>query len=182
MEGRKSQYPYALLGQRLKQFRETRRESLAEVSGAVEIDTDLLEQIESGAVCPSEEILNLLINHFSLQDHEAGQLWDWAGISHSGDGRIENLQDLASKATLVLVAIDSRVQYSDSVNVKIDANGVVLNFMQVGMQGQNVPAARVGMSYEHAQRFMDVMQSVMLRYKYLPRHKLLPPGKMNESK
>src|SRR6185312_1399050 len=119
MDGRKSQYPFVLLGQRLRQFRETRRESVAEVSGAVEIDTDLLERIESGEVCPSEEILNLLISHFSLQDHEAGQLWEWAGISRGTDS-LGSLQELGSRATLVLLAIDSRVQYSDSVSVKID--------------------------------------------------------------
>ena len=181
MDRSKSQQPFSLLGEHLKQCRETRHESIAEVSGAVEIDSDLLERIENGEVCPSEDILNLLINHFSLQDHEAGQLWEWAGLSRSDESRVD-LQDLASKATLVLVAVDSRIQYSDSVNIKIDDNGVVLNFMQVGMHGQNVPAARVGMSYEHAQRFMDVMQSVMLRYTYLPRHKLLPPGDLSESK
>ena len=179
---RPNSQPFALLGQRLKQFRETRRESLAEVSGAVEIEPDLLERFERGEICPSEEILNLLINHFSLQDQEAGQLWEWAGITPGSEQRFDSLQDLTSKATLVLVAIDSRVQYSDSVNIKVDANGVVFNFMQVGMSGQNVPAARVGMSHEHAERFMHIMESVMLRYKYLPQHKLLPPGDQTASK
>lgn len=163
------------LGQRLKQFRETRRESVAEVSGAVEIDIDLLERIERGEERPSEDILNLLINHFALQEQEAVQLWEWAGLSHA-DAHGDAFQDLANKATLVLVAVDSRVQYSDSVNIKVDSNGVVLNFMQVGLHGQNVPAARVGMSYDHALKFMSVMESVLLRYKYLPRYKLLPPG------
>jgi len=176
MEAPRSQQPYAQLGQRLRQLRETRRESVAEVSGAVEIESQLLESFERGESCPSADILNLLINHFALQDQEAGQLWEWAGISRATELSNENLQDLASKAALVLVAIDSRVQYSDSVNIKIDDHGVVLNFMQVGLHGQQIPAARVGMSHEHALRFMNVLESVMLRYKYLPRHKLLPPG------
>jgi hypothetical protein len=67
------------------------------------------------------------------------------------------------------------------VNIKVDDNGVVLNFMQLGMQGQNIPAARVGMSHEHAQRFMSVLESVLLRYKYLPRYKLLPPSTSADS-
>ena len=176
MERRKSQQPFARLGRRLKQCRETRRESVAEVSGAVEIDSDLLERIERGEVCPSGDILNLLISHFSLQEDEAVQLWEWAGIARPSDQVLENLQDLASKAALVLIAVDTRIQYSDSVNIKVDDNGVVLNFMQAGLQGPNIPAARVGMSHEHALRFLNVLESVMLRYKYSPRHKLLPPG------
>ena len=176
MESSKSQSPYALLGEKLRQVRETRRESLAEVSGAVEIDTDLLERIEQGEVCPSEDILTLLISHFALHEQDAIQLWEWAGFAGRTDEKTDNVQDLASKATVVLIAIDARVQYSDNVNIKIDDNGVVLNFMQAGLQGQPIPAARVGMSHEHAKKFIDVMQSLMLRYKYLPRHKLLPPG------
>src|SRR5690348_12858864 len=101
------------LGERLRRIRETRCESLAEVSGAVEIDAEMLERIESGMELPSEDILSLLINHFSLQEQEAVQLWEWAGFDRPTDGRSESLNELASKAAVVIVAIDARVLYSD---------------------------------------------------------------------
>ncbi len=178
MEGRKSQPPFVLLGERLKQCRETRRESIAEVSGAVEIDMDHLERIERGEVCPSEDVLTLLINHFSLHEQEAVQLWEWAGFTRSHSDGANTVQDLASKATLVLVALDARVMYSDSATIKADDNGVVLNFMQGGMQNQSLPVARIGMSYEHAAKVAAALQSALLRQRYLPKHKLLPPGDM----
>ena len=175
MQGTPSPSPYTLLGERLKHFREKRQESVAEVSGAVEIDTELLERIERGEECPSEDILTLLISHFGLRDHEAVQLWEWAGFVHT-DSRTEALQELASKAAVVIVAMDARVLYTDSASIISDDKGVVLNFMQMGPQGQELPIARVGMSYEQAAQVMGSLQRALLRRQYMPKHKLLPPG------
>ena len=174
MESPKRQSPFVLLGQKLKQARETRHESVAEVSGAVEIDTDLLERIERGEECPSEDILTLLISHFALREHEAVQLWEWAGLQRGPS--LESLQDVMSRATVVLVALDARVMYSDSAHISGDENGVVLNFMQTGPQSQLASIARIGMSYEHAAKVVAALQTAMLRKKYLPVQKLLPPG------
>ena len=175
MQGPKHSSPLSLLGERLKSLRETRRESLAEVSGAVEIDTDMLERIERGEECPSEDILTLLISHFSLHEHEAVQLWEWAGFNRSSD-RPESLNDLASKASLILVAIDARVIYSDDVSVTANKSGLTLNFSQYSPQGQSVPVSRVGMSYEQAEEVLKALQRALLRNKYLPDQRQLPPG------
>ena len=177
MQGPKYSSPLILLGERLKQLRETRQESVAEVSGAVEIEIDMLERIERGEECPSEDILSLLINHFSLHEHEAVQLWEWAGFNRSNG--LENPNDLASKAALVLIAIDARVMYSDDMTLMNNKSGVVLNFMQTGLQGQPVPVSHVGMSYEQAERVLQALQQALLRKKYLPGQKLLPPGDGN---
>lgn len=174
MESSKRHSPFALLGQKLRQFRETRRESLAEVSGAVEIDTEVLERIEHGEECPSEDILTLLINHFALREQEAVELWEWAGFQRGPS--IDGVQELMSKATVVLVALDARVLYSDHADVTTSDRGVVMTFTQSSMQSQQVPIARVGMSYEHAQKVLEALQSALLRQKYQPTHKLLPPG------
>ncbi len=175
MQSPKHSSPLSLLGERLKQLRETRLESLAEVSGAVEIETDMLERIERGEECPSEDILTLLINHFSLHEHEAVQLWEWAGFNRNGD-KSDSLNDLASKAALVLIAIDARIMYSDDMTLTANKNGVVLQFSQAGMQGPAVPVSRVGMSYEQAEQVLVALQQALLRKKYLPEHKQLPPG------
>ena len=175
METPKGQPPFLKLGTRLKQFREKRRESLAEVSGAVEIDSEVLERIERGEERPTEDILTLLISYFSLREQEAVELWEWAGFARS-DSRIEALQELLPKSTVVLLTLDVRVLYSDSATVIGNQNGLVLNFMQASTQDQPVPVARIGMSYEHAAKIMEVLQSALLRKKYLPAQKLLPPG------
>ena len=74
MQEPKRQTPFRTLGSHLKDLRESRRKSLDEVSGAIEIDTDTLERIEIGEERPSEDLLMLLINYFDLQDHEAVKL------------------------------------------------------------------------------------------------------------
>lgn len=168
-----------MLGQRLKLLRETHQESLAEVSGAVEIDTDMMERIEKGEERPSEDILTLLINHFSLHEHEAVQLWEWAGFEHAGDAKLDSLSDIASKATLVVVALDARVLYSDEATITSNKSGIILNFSQTSTQSQQLPVARIGMSYEQAEQVLQALQRALLRHTYLPNRRLLPPGDTN---
>lgn len=176
MQGSDRQTPLNLLGRKLRYFRETRQESVAEVSGAVEIDTELLERIESGEECPSEDILSLLINHFDLREQEAVQLWEWAGFNRSNDLRSDSMQELANRASIVLVALDARVMYTDNVQISADQNGVVLNFMQPGPHGQSMPVSRIGMSYEQAVKVVNDLQQSILRKQYLPGTPLLHSG------
>src|SRR5579883_1980269 len=86
------QPPFALLGKQLRSLRETRRESVAEVSGAVEIDPELLERFERGEECPSEDILTLLISHFDMREQDALQLWEWAGLAGPKGERLSGEQ------------------------------------------------------------------------------------------
>ncbi len=181
MQDFQGQLPFGLLGARLKHFRETRQESVAEVSGAVEIDADVLERIERGEECPSEDILALLINHFDLHEREAVQLYEWAGLAHGDALRSDTLQDLASRATLVLVALDARAAYADGASVTANQSGVILSFMQSGPHGQQLPIARVGMSYEQATQVVSALQRAILRKQYLPKNNLLPPGDTPQS-
>ncbi len=181
MHGPKRQTPYSVLGEHLKHLRETRKETLAEVSGALEIEVEMLERIERGEERPSEDILTLLISYFSLREHEAMQLWDWAGFSRTEPR--ETLSDLSSKAALVLVALDARVLYSDGVSIAANDGGLVMNFLQDGVQSASqmpVPIARIGMSYEQAQRLLSVLEQTILRHTYLPNMPLLPPGAPQE--
>ena len=65
--------PFMSLGNHLKYVREQARQSLAEVSGAVEIDEAYLQRIEAGVERPAEDILLLLISHFGVKDREANR-------------------------------------------------------------------------------------------------------------
>lgn len=179
MQGPKSQLHLKMLGRRLRLLREGRHESLAEVSGAVEIEADTLARIESGDECPTEDILLLLINHLGIHEHEAIQLWEWAGYSQDDvDKQTTTVpQNDPTKATLVLLALDARVLYSDDVTVTADRSGLVINFLQHGpIAGQTMPVSRIGMSHEQAQRVLDALQQAILKQRYLPSRRLLPPG------
>jgi transcriptional regulator with XRE-family HTH domain len=177
MQEPKHQSPFKVLGKHLKFLRENRQESLAEVSGAVEIDPEALERMERGQERPSEEILMLLINHFGMQDHEAVQLWESAGYDRDAGEKFRSLNnDPQIKTAMVLLALDVRVMYSDGIAITGNQSGVVLNFTQTGTQSQELPVARVGMSYEQAEEVLRALQQAVLRHKYLPNPRLLPPG------
>lgn len=168
--------PFQVLGKRLRLLRERYKESVAEVSGAVEIDIDALERIERGDERPSEDVLELLIDHFSLHDHEAAQLWDWAGYGSEDEARSSRPAE-QSRPAMLLLAVDTRVMYSDGAQITDGPNGLVMTFTQDGALGNGsgpVPVARVGMSYEQAHAVLGALQGALLHRQYLNGPKALP--------
>lgn len=172
-----SEKPFEPLGNQLRLMRERQQESLAEVSGAVEINIDDLERIESGSDRPSEEILSLLISHFNMQDTEAFQLWNLAGYD-----KVDLSQDFNSKAAdmngkqaaVMILAVDIRTMYSDSAKVTTSKNGLVMEFMQEASSGKGtLPVARVGMSLEQAEEVAKNINQAILRARYGADHKRL---------
>lgn len=157
-EQRYTRKPYKALGVKLKAAREERRQSLAEVSGAVEIDTDVLETFEVGVERPSEDILLLLISHLDLKDDDATSLWELAGYSEDKNDTQSNSYELGQPIAMV-IPMDQRIVYTDMVHVAVNNFGVVMNFMQTGGQnGQPLAIARIGMSKDHAQSVLEILQ------------------------
>ncbi|HEX5448100.1 MAG TPA: helix-turn-helix transcriptional regulator [Candidatus Saccharimonadales bacterium] len=151
-----NQTPYRPLGKRLKDLRVRANESLAEASGAVEIDVRELAGFELGKDRPSEDVLLLLISHFGAKDDEAVGLWEMAGygmdkmtVSHMGNKEI-----VAVPGGLQ----DNRIIFTDVVDVTVNNYGVVMNFMQTGPGDSSQPVARVGMSREHANSILKILQ------------------------
>lgn len=166
------------LGKHLKYVREQAKKSLAEVSGAVEIEEDYLERIEAGIERPDEEILMLLINHFGLKDREAVQLWESAQYDSDIPDEIRLETDanhLGTKSMVMLLALDTRTVYSDGAEVIVNPAGVTINFTQVAPGNQQNTVARVGMSHQQAEAVIKSVQTAMLHAKYGGNDKLLPP-------
>jgi len=168
--------PYKSLGTHLKYLREQSNQTIAEVSGSVEIDDAELERIEAGQECPSEDILLLLINHFNMHDGEATQLWELAGYDAPADEK-HQLNDEANlqKQVVMLLALDSRTLYTDGVDIVCNPAGVNMNFTQQTGQGQANPIVRLGMSYEQAEQVSQALQTALLQARYLRGPKRLPP-------
>lgn len=154
--------PYERLGSQLRNLRERNRESLLEVSGAVEIEEKDLTRIESGSERPSEDILLLLISHFAVEDDKAAELWQLAGYdkhNHEDDSETSGPQ---SRAQTMMVMIDPRVMYSDSAEIEATKRGLVINFSQVGGQhGQPITVSRIGMSREQAIAVMGMLHQAL---------------------
>lgn len=162
-EGLAKQFPYRTLGYQLHSLREKKNQTLIEVSGAVEIDAESLLNIERGSVLPSEDILLLLISYFGLQNEAALKLWKLAGYDKLLDASQPDSDFLSQQSAVLLLPIDARIIYSDSVQIKKNDHGIVMNFMQSGGQngGQPTPISRVGMSREHAQNVINLLQKVL---------------------
>ncbi len=160
--------PFKSLGEQLKRIRQKKQESLAEVSGAVEIDVTLLTDIEYGSVRPSEDILMLLMNHFAVPDDEAVVLWEMAGYIQPD--KAETLGSSTIKQVMVL-PMDARVAYTDMAHIVVNDRGVVMNFMQeAGLGGQPLAVARIGMSRKHAEDILELLQKALAQHapKMLP--------------
>ena len=151
--------PFRTLGRQLKALRNRANESIAEASGAVEIEVEALASFELGQARPTEDVLLLLISHFGAKDDEAVRLWEMAGygmdkipVSHNAN---EELQLIP--ATLQMA--EPRILFTDIVDVTVNNYGVVMNFMQ-GASPSSKPTtvSRVGMSREHAKSVLDILR------------------------
>lgn len=163
MAEKSQELPFKNLGQRLKGIRQKLHESMSDVSGAVEIDESVLERFEQGSERPSEDILHLLISHFGIQEDDAVKLWHLAGYEpphnhvHDDDG-----DDFSgNRAGVLVMAIDPRIIYSDTMHVNAGPNGVVLSFAQNAGSGQPLTTARVGMSREQARSVISTLQAAL---------------------
>ena len=162
-------------------MREQNKQSVAEVSGAVEIDERVLERIESGHERPAEEVLMLLISYFDMHEHEAVRLWELAGYEAGAGGpksrNEEALQDVLSgvaKSVVMVVQADARTHYVDVSNVQANRSGIVMQFGQQAAKGEQT-VAKVGMSLAQAEATLAQLQSAVLKARYQSSPKALPP-------
>ncbi len=152
---------FKLLGASLRHYREAFHESLAEVSGALEIDVDILSNIEKGAQRPNEDTLALLINHFKVKENEAEKLWELAGYDQPTEANRSEVHN-TMPAFGYMMPIDQRIVYTDMVHVMVNNYGVIMNFMQGGGNSrQPLAVARVGMSREHALSVLEVLKKTL---------------------
>lgn len=165
INGKKGQ-PYRRLGNKLKLLRQNRKQTLAEVSGAIEVDIDSLKEFESGSQRPSEELLLLIISHFSIPENEAARLWELANYDDSNDPNTSSLGFDPAKQIALVMPMDARIVYTDLVHVMANDYGLVMNFMQTaGPANQPLAVARVGMSYEHAISIVELLNKTIVKAK-----------------
>jgi transcriptional regulator with XRE-family HTH domain len=161
--------PFKSLGDELKTLRQKKHESVAEVSGAVEIDEQRLQRIELGQERPTEDILMLLINHFGMRDDEAAKLWQLAGYDQPRDGHSSQDETSNNRTMVMIMAVDPRIIYSDSAQITANDQGVVINFSQGAGTPQVMTTARIGMSREQAYGVLRTLQQVLDGSKAQPR-------------
>ncbi len=169
MSEKQQEQPWSKLGEKLKNIRQKMHESVAEVSGAVEIDEQALQRIEQGRERPAEDILMLLINHFGMHEDEAAGLWKLAGYDPpSVEGRDRDRdqggdEPVNNRSAVLVMAVDPRIIYSDGVQVTASQNGVVISFSQASGTPNILTTAKVGMSREQAHAVIRTLQDALSR-------------------
>lgn len=134
---------------------------MADVSGAVEIEEKVLSRIEDGHIRPSEDILMLLISHFNMQDDEAAGLWQLAGYEPPREHDHDRDDSKNDRNTILVMAVDPRVIYSDRLQVNASPTGVILAFSQNNGTPNGLVTAKIGMSREQAHNVVRVLQDAL---------------------
>jgi transcriptional regulator with XRE-family HTH domain len=157
--------PYKSFGEVLKKLRAKAFKTPAEVSSAVEIEESRLRAYENGEQRPTEDVLLLLIQHFNLTDTQAAELWKLAGYHGSPDTDMYSMQEEyinMPNITLGFVPQESKIVYTDLVQVMVNNYGVVMQFLQSSGNGtQPLAVAKVGMSKEHARSVVALLQKTL---------------------
>lgn len=165
------------LGKELKKLRLQKQLSIAEVSGAVEVDIDTMAAWENGEARPSEEVLLLLIGFFDVADDKATRIWSIAGYGEASQSQdlIDDMQQVGAFVT----PQDARILYTDMTHTSASNHGVTINFMQSsGPLGKPMIVSRLGMSRDHAENLLNLLQEVLRTDDTPPQStKLLPPPK-----
>ncbi len=178
MDKPRSETPYKPLGIKLKDLRAQANESLAEASGAVEIDVRQLASFELGQTRPTEDVLLLLLSHFGVKDDEAVTLWEVAGYSMAKIPAVHMMSDPSNSHS---ASSDGHVLFTDIVDVIVNNYGVVMNFMQnTGPASQPSTVAKVGMSREHAKSVLQILQATLSQTEHNQK-RINAPGNTNES-
>ena len=184
-DGKPQNRPYKTLGARLKQLREKLKESQAEVAGAVEIEVRSLQKYEQGFKRPPEDILLLLTNHFGMKAQAVAKLWHLAGyeplpLEESTTVDDKRIQDNQALASIVVFPFDTRVIYTDNLQVTTNEHGVVLHFGQQNEQDKSMVVSRIGMSKTYA---LEVIEELMKALRESVRKdKQLPEPKQSSQK
>ena len=102
----------------------------------------------------------LLISHFGMKDDEAAGLWQLAGYEPPRHDH-EHEHDENNRNTILVMAVDPRVIYSDGAQVHANSNGVVMSFSQANGSPQGLVTAKIGMSREQARNVIRIMQDAL---------------------
>lgn len=176
MSDRETTKPFKNLGVKIRLARVRVQESVADVSGALEIDTNTLIKIESGEQRPTEDILSLLISYLDINDNEAARLYELAGYDAESNSTTVGGEAETIQAFAALMPMDLRVVYTDGVYIAKNKAGVVMNFLQSSGFGQPLAISRVGMSKKQARQVLDLLQKTLNSPDKVSTTKSLPPG------
>lgn len=180
-------HPYRAFGAKIKHFRKQWKQTVGDVSGTLEIDEIFLKEIESGKVLPSENQLDMIINHFLLTNDQADELRGLAQMQtdQAAENLIGGVEDMLMKQLVMYMPIEQKVVYTDGMNVTVNRHGVVLQFTQNAGANNKIKSnivCQVGMSREHAEKVVEVLKRTLIDHDKNQKSKYLPPNSQDKNK
>jgi len=182
-------HPYRAFGAKIKHFRQQWKQSVSDVSGTLEIDEVFLKEIESGKVLPSENQLDMIINHFLLTSEQADELRGLASMQNDqqvAESLVGGVEDMLMKQLVMYMPIEQKVIYTDGMNVTVNRHGVVLQFTQNAAANAknkaNNVVCQVGMSREHAEKVVEVLKKTLSEHEKNQKSKYIPPKSQDKNK
>lgn len=171
------------MGDKIRQARQTRGLSLADLGAQVGVDRTLISKIENGHYQPTEAMLQKIIDTFcddkQLGAEWAAELWALSGrpsgpvIAQYNQYKEIFMNDQANNSANANQAGGQSVQidplrtpilYSDAVGVTSSEFGMVFDFGQrVGPTNNANIVARIGVSYEHARKLLEVINDELAK-------------------
>lgn len=153
------EFPYQALGQKLRAARVRKKRTVAEASGAIEINEETLKGIELGKQRPEEDTLMVLISYLGISEEEAKGMWELAGYHGQDADGVDATQAEIAQSLAMIMPGDLRVVYTDMVHVMVNDYGVIMNFLQGGgPNNQPLAVSRIGMSKDHAKSVIELLQ------------------------
>lgn len=159
-----------VFGHEIRLLRKKANESLVTTADQLGIDRSHLNKIELGRYKPSEELLDKIIAHFSVEGKKARQLRDFlerGPVEHVVVGGLEGRgKEMPQEAKIENPSLQVNVDptkvpilYSNSVFVSSNDYGLVLDVAQTapGSQNQQFIVSRIGMSFDHAKKMIEVI-------------------------
>jgi len=158
------------LGTELRSIRIEHGQSITAMAQLLEIERSYLNKIELGKIKPSEKLLDRIIVHFSIGVDKSKELKQLAGylplslvfMRGKEDVDMQNSNQQVAKPGGININIDpvkTPVMYTDSAFISTNQYGIVLNFAQAVLDGQQQQVvSRIGMSFAHAKELISAMQ------------------------
>ena len=169
-----SKNKYRDFGDHLKKIRQDAEKSIIDVSGAVELTTRQLEDIETGTVRPKKNLVLILASYFNLSNFKTRRLLDLAGYKKEPASTRKkvtvpkfyaSLAGVDSQQFLLAIADnfqDNRILYTNGINVNVSKTGVVFEFLQNaivnGRFNREKIISRVGMCIDDARQLQSTLR------------------------
>jgi transcriptional regulator with XRE-family HTH domain len=163
------------LGSEIREIRKEAGETLASVAQSLGIDRTHLTKIELDQDRPSEDLLQSIIAHFSLERVKAARLWDLAGFKNQlvhaehqkgkeesmGEGAISIQQPQNAN---INIDPNKPTVYTDSIFINSSDFGLVVDFARRVGPEQHFVVSSVGMSFEHAKKLTEVLNDHLQKH------------------